>query len=339
MPLSNINYYFSVLFFLILGTSAFSQGPAEPTVDFPPEAANNSKEILSYREAFILGLVEGLTEFLPVSSTGHLILTSSLLGLKEKDAAESGNGNSRSGQPEGSPYSVKSAVDAYSIVIQFGAIAAVALVYKRRIASIFLGLAGKSREGLLLGRNLLAAFAPAVVIGLLLEDIIDTYLFNNLTVAVALMAGGLLIFVLDWRQKRAGKSSSGDELQIFDLTLRQSILVGLFQCVALWPGASRSLMAIVGGYVVGLKPWRAAEFSFLLGLPTLTGAALYKGLKAGPQMLDLLGLGPIIFGCLVAAVSAGLSVTWMIRYLTRHGLAIFGFYRIALAAWMFIFII
>ncbi len=334
MPIAKILCYFSILFFLTSGTVALSQGTADTSEDFPPEAAETA---LSYREALVLGLVEGLTEFLPVSSTGHLILASHLLGLKEKGSAE--NLISQSAEPEGSPYSVKSAVDAYSIVIQFGAIAAVALVYWSRITSIFLGLAGKSREGLLLGRNLLAAFVPAVVIGLLLEDIIDTYLFNNLTVATALMAGGLLIFIIDGWQKRAGKSSSGNDLQIYDLTLRQSILVGLFQCIALWPGASRSLMAIVGGYAVGLKPWRAAEFSFLLGLPTLTGAALYKGLKAGPEMLDLLGLGPVIFGCLVAAISAGLSVTWMVRYLTRHGLSIFGWYRIAVAAWMFAFII
>ncbi len=322
-----MNYYFRycsclVSFFFILGTVAIGQESANAQEIEP----DNPRTVFSYREALVLGLVEGLTEFLPVSSTGHLILTSSLLGLKESE-------------PEGSPYEVKSAVDAYSIVIQFGAIAAVALVYWNRIVSIFLGLAGKSRNGLLLGRNLMMAFVPAVVLGLLLEDIIDTYLFNNLTVAIALMAGGLLIFLMDWRQKRKSSQSSDDDLQIYDLTLRQSFLVGLFQCVALWPGASRSLMTIVGGYVVGLKPWRAAEFSFLLGLPTLTGAAFYKGLKAGPEMLEVLGIGPLLVGCLVAAVSAGLSVKWMVRYLTRHGLAIFGWYRIALAIWMFVFII
>ncbi len=315
-------YCFIVSFFLLLGTAAIGQETAESAPEIEPD---DPKAVLSYQEALVLGLVEGLTEFLPVSSTGHLILAGSLLGLKEND-------------PDGGSDAVKAAVDAYSIVIQFGAIAAVALVYWNRIVSIFLGLAGKNRNGLLLGRNLLVAFVPAVVIGLLLEDIIAAYLFNNLTVAAALMAGGLLIFFMDWWQKRKNRSSAEVETQIYDLTIRQSILVGLFQCVALWPGASRSLMTIVGGCVVGLKPWRAAEFSFLLGLPTLTGAAIYKGLKAGPQMMDVLGFGPLVAGCLVAAVSAGLSVKWMVHYLTRHGLSIFGYYRIALALWIFVFL-
>ncbi len=312
-----------VSFFLLLGTAAIGQEMTETALE---TESGDPQAVLSYREALVLGLVEGLTEFLPVSSTGHLILAGDLLGLKE-------------GEPEGSSNAVKAAVDAYSIVIQFGAIAAVTLVYWSRIVSIFLGLAGKSRNGLLLGRNLLAAFVPAVVIGLLLEDIISAYLFHNFTVAAALMAGGLLIFYMDWWQKRKSRSSPEEDVQIYELTLRQSVLVGLFQCVALWPGASRSLMAIVGGCVVGLKPWRAAEFSFLLGLPTLTGAAFYKGLKAGPEMMDVLGFGPLVVGCLAATVSAGLSVKWMVSYLTRHGLSIFGYYRIALALWIFVYLI
>ena len=327
----SIIHFFSVLLFLLLGATSLGQETVSAASDFEEKPI---EAVLSYQEAFTLGLVEGLTEFLPVSSTGHLIVVSSLLGLREKDPGSIPGENIK---PEGSPYSVKSAVDAYSIVIQFGAIAAVALVYWSRITSIILGLAGKSKKGLLLGRNLLAAFIPAVILGLLLEDLIDTYLFNNLTVASALLAGGLLIFVLDWWKRPAKMKNSGEDKELYDLTLRQSFIIGLFQCVALWPGASRSLMAIAGGYVVGLKPWRAAEFSFLLGLPTLTGAALYKGLKAGPEMLDVLGRGPLIFGCLVAALSAALSVKWMVHYLTRHGLGIFGWYRIGVATWMFVY--
>ncbi len=324
----------ATLLLVLSGAAALAQETEPAGADIE---AKQGEAVLSYKEALVLGLVEGFTEFLPVSSTGHLILASNILGLRGKEPESVPPADL--GKPEGSPYSVKSAVDAYSIVIQFGAIAAVALVFWSRITSILLGLAGRSKNGLLLGRNLLVAFMPAAILGLLLEDFIDAYLFNNLTVAAALLAGGLLIFVLDWWKKPALMKNSGDGKDLFDLTLQQSLLIGLFQCFALWPGASRSLMVIAGGYVVGLKPWRAAEFSFLLGLPVLTGAALYKGFKAGPDMLDILGRGPLFFGCIVAAISAAFSVKWMVNYLTGHGLAIFGWYRIGIAACIFVFFI
>lgn len=323
-----------VILILSLGCTALLW--AQSAGEVPTKEKNTTH--LSYGEAVVLGLVEGVTEFLPISSTGHLILASHFLELDSQEPLHDHNGDSlwntppSPDYPEGNPFTVKSAVDAYTVVIQAGAIAAVALLYWPNIFSILLGVLGKSREGLMLGRNLLAAFLPAVVLGLLLEEIIDTWLFNYGTVTAALFLGGLLMLGVErWRKgkSRAVEAEAGPDLH--ELSLKQSLLIGLFQCVAMWPGMSRSMMTIVGGYVSGLSPRRAAEFSFLLGLPTLTGAALYKGLGAGPNMLEALGWSPVILGCIVAAVSAGLAVKWMVGYLTRHGLALFAWYRIALA--------
>ena len=224
---------------------------------------------------------------------------------------------------------------AYIIVIQAGAIAAVIFLYWSKIVMVFMGIRGKSREGLMLGRNLLVAFIPAVVIGLTIEDLIDKYLFNHWPVLVALVAGAALMLAMEsWRLRRKSSGYGDPETDLHELTIRQSLLIGLLQCVAMWPGTSRSMMVIVGGYMAGLSPRRAAEFSFLLGLPTLGGAAFYKGLKYGPEIMADLGWAPMTLGFVVAAVSAAISVKWLVGYLGRHGLALFAWYRIALAVLM-----
>jgi undecaprenyl-diphosphatase len=285
---------------------------------------------LGYGDAVILGLVEGVTEFLPVSSTGHLVLVNHLLGLNSQAPAHDRQGNPLPAPDAGPPLSVKALADAYAIVIQIGAIAAVLIIYWARVRSMMLGVLGKDRAGLLLARNLLAAFLPAVVIGLLLEDWIDRHLFDSLAVVVALFAGGLLMLAVEaWRRRRGAVLDEGPDLH--EISLRQSLLVGLLQCVAMWPGTSRSMMTIVGGYVIGLSPRRAAELSFLLGLITLSAAAVYKGLKGGAPMVAAFGLGPLLVGGLVAALSAAVAVKWMVGYLSRHGLAVFAWYRMGLA--------
>jgi len=275
---------------------------------------------MSYRDATVYGLVEGITEFLPISSTGHLILVSEALSEQPKTKEH------------------KEAINAYLIVIQAGAILAVALLYRKEIWSIALGILGLDPRGKRLGINLLLGFLPAAMIGPFLDDIIESALFGLLPIAIALLAGGLLMLWAEVRKKRQSTElSAANDKTLDDLTYSNSLCIGFMQCVAMWPGTSRSMMTIVGGYLVGLERARAAEFSFLLGLITLTAAAAYKGLTKWEVMRDNLELGPVLWGCLVAGMSAGLSVYWLVSYLTRRGLGLFVWYRVILSLVVFYF--
>ncbi|WP_221773336.1 undecaprenyl-diphosphate phosphatase [Ruficoccus amylovorans] len=294
---------------------------------------------LTYMDGLILGIVEGVTEYLPVSSTGHLILTNRFLGLDvplpllddEGQLIPGKRIDPATGEP--APFTLEEAANAYAIIIQGGAIIAVVILYWKRLWSIVEGLLGKNRNGLLLLRNLMAGFLPAAFLGLLLDDFIESVLFGVWPVVIALVGGAFLMLGVErWRRARHGSSAPESGPDLHELSIRQSLLVGLLQCVAMWPGTSRSMMTIVGGYVVGLSPARAAEFSFLLGLITLSAASAYKALSLGPQMLAALDLGPVLFGIVVATVAAAFAVKWLVSYLTRHGLALFAWYRLALAA-------
>ncbi|MEO1585036.1 MAG: undecaprenyl-diphosphate phosphatase [Planctomycetota bacterium] len=279
---------------------------------------------MEWWQAAILGLVEGITEYLPVSSTGHLIIASALLGLDE---------------PE-----IKSSVDAFNIVIQGGAILAVLGLYRDRVLQMLRGLVGKSPAGRRLLINLIAAFVPAAVLGVLLDDLIESYLFSTGPVLAALALGGVYMIALDrWklrghrRQAEAGEDDDTDSLAA--MTWKQALFIGFMQCLAMWPGTSRSMMTITAGVIAGLKPKHAAEFSFLLGLPTLGGACVYKLAKnitesadAGTRnIFEVFGVGAFAAGLIVATVSAALAVKWLVGFLNRHGLEAFGWYRIALA--------
>jgi undecaprenyl-diphosphatase len=300
------------------GQSATPASSAQ-TASSPPSTLDEPQ--LGWREATILGLVEGITEFLPVSSTGHLLLANEWLGL---------NGTESPGTSDGA-ISAKEAADAYAIIIQAGAILAVLVLYWRRILQIALGVLGLSPNGRLLARNLLVAFLPAAVLGLLLNDWIESVLFGPLPIAIALVLGSMLMFgVESWRRQQI--DGEDDFIDLHTLGIRQCLLIGLLQCVAMWPGMSRSMMTIVGGYLAGLRPARAAEFSFLLGWVTLTAAAGYKAVSTGPALLGRIDVGPLLLGLTVAFVSAALAVKWLVHYLTRHGLAIFAWYRLLLAA-------
>lgn len=278
-------------------------------------------------DAAILGLVEGITEYLPVSSTGHLIITTALLGL---DA-----------DPE-----TKTAVDAFNIVIQGGAILAVLGLYRHRVAKMIRGLLGRDAAGRRLALNLIVAFLPAAILGVLLDEHIERLLFHPLPVLAALFVGGVVLILLTPWQKRhfatQEEAAAGDEHPAFtdieSLTWRQALAIGLLQCVAMWPGTSRSMATIVGGMLVGLRPRQAAEFSFLLGLPTLGGACVYKGAKnllgEDPSMIEVLGWPALVTGIAVATVSAALAVKWLVGFLSKHGVAAFGWYRIAFAGLM-----
>ena len=276
---------------------------------------------MEWWQAAILGLVEGITEYLPVSSTGHLIIASALMGLDEPG--------------------VKSSVDAFNIVIQGGAILAVLGLYRDRVLQMLRGLVGKSPAGRRLLINLIVAFLPAAVLGVLLDDLIERHLFSTGPVLAALALGGVYMIVLDrWQIRRHRENPEAETDRLAAMTARQALVIGFMQCAAMWPGTSRSMMTITAGVLVGLKPKQAAEFSFLLGLPTLGGACVYKLAKnlkdsadAGtPNIFEVFGIGAFAAGLIVATVSAAFAVKWLVGFLNRHGLEAFGWYRIALAA-------
>lgn len=260
---------------------------------------------MEWWQALILGIVEGLTEYLPVSSTGHLILAQRLIGIEEGEAA-----------------------NAYAICIQAGAIAAVLGLYRGRVRSVLAGFFGRDAQGLRLGLALVAAFAPAATLGLLFDERIEEHLFGLWPVVGAWLVGGLAILAAA-RIPRARAEIGGLALEL--LSWRGGLLIGLAQCLALWPGTSRSLVTILAGLLIGLRLAAAVEFSFLLGVVTLTAATLYKGLASGGLMLELYGPGTMLLGALAAWLSALFAVRWMVRWLESRGLALFGWYRVALA--------
>lgn len=314
------------------------------TASEKPAAVNTEplERQFTYSDALILGLVEGITEYLPVSSTGHLILTNAVLGLdsdaplttKDGDYLWVEDAQAPSGQ---SPFSLSNAADAYAIIIQFGAILAVAILYWRRLLTILMGILGKDPNGLRLFRNLMAAFVPAAVLGLLLDSYIESLLFGIVPVVIALLAGALLMLIVERRySKNKDPQSFENEPDLHQLSIKQCFTVGFLQCVAMWPGTSRSMMTIVGGYLIGLSPVRAAEFSFLLGLITLSAASAYKALSVGPLIVQTVPLGPLLLGLLIATVSAAIAVKWLVNFLTHHGLSPFAWYRIGLAIIVFL---
>ncbi len=297
---------------------------------------------LSAGDAVVLGLVEGVTEFLPISSTGHLIIANQILGL-ESDKQLTG----REGQllwhnppskerPAGVPLTLKLAADTYTVVIQVGAIMAVVMLYWRQILLMLIGLMGRSSPGFRLLRNVGLAFLPVAILGFFLHDLISKYLFSIEAVIAAQIGGAfLMLWAERWRRQNSGIGFSRGEPS--ELTVPKALGIGIAQCVALWPGTSRSMMTIVPGYLAGLSPAKAAEFSFLVGLPTLAGAAVYKGYKSGPAMIEVFGWGSVLLGGLVAALSALAAVKFLVHFISRHGLTGFAYYRLALAVVLTVF--
>ncbi|HVU17263.1 MAG TPA: undecaprenyl-diphosphate phosphatase [Candidatus Didemnitutus sp.] len=291
---------------------------------------------LSVTDAVVLGVVEGVTEYLPVSSTGHLIIACKFLGLESDKPLQDASGQPlwyrKPGpkHPDGEPLTVKLAADTYTVIIQVGAIAAVVLLYWPHLVNMLMGLLGRSRPGLLLLRNVILAVLPAGVIGFLAADWINDHLFSEkVVIAAQVLGAGLMFWAEHWRKKNSSVGSNRNEPT--QLTPPKALGIGFAQCVAMWPGMSRSMVTIVGGYLAGLPPVRAAEFSFLVGLPTLSGAALLKGLKTGPAMIQVFGWGNMLLGCLVAAVCAAIAVKFLVALLSRHGLAAFAWYRLVMA--------
>lgn len=292
---------------------------------------------LSASDAIVLGVVEGVTEFLPISSTGHLIIANQLLGLESQQQLTGKDGQvlwykkPSTKNPEGVPLTLKLAADTYAVVIQVGAIAAVVFLYWTQLTSMLAGLFGRSSSGVRLLRNVLLAFAPVAFAGFFLSGLIDKYLFSVGSVIGSLVIGAIIMLWAEkWRRANSGIGFSKGEPA--DLTPGKALGIGLAQCLALWPGTSRSMVTIVGGYLAGLNPGKAAEFSFLVGLPTLAGAAVYKGAKSGSAMIEVFGWSNVLLGAAVAAISAVIAVKFLVHFISRNGLAVFAYYRLILAA-------
>jgi undecaprenyl-diphosphatase len=262
--------------------------------------------------AILLGIVEGLTEYLPVSSTGHLVLAGHWLGLPDDDPATS----------------------AFEIVVQFGALLAVIVHYRKLLASRIAGLFSRDAAALRLLAALAVAFLPTAVAGLVLRHTIKEHLFGLKPVAAALLAGGVLMIVVE--RLRAARGVPGDT-GLDKVTVRRALAIGLGQCFSLWPGASRAMCTILAGQLTGLSTATAAEFSFLLALPTLGAATLYESYKSRAALETHVGGASLAAGLAVSFLVAWAVIASFLRYLRRRGLEPFGWYRIlvgAVALWV-----
>lgn len=280
-------------------------------------AGESVGQMLTWWKAAALGVVEGITEYLPISSTGHLLVTARLLDL-----------------PSGKDTPGLDAVNTYVIAIQFGAILAVLGLFRRRFVQMLQGLVGRNPVGLHLLNALVIAFLPSAVLGFALDKKIEDTLFGPWPVIIAWIAGGVLILALEYSGRipdRGVPVEPGLNLLV-EITYRQALVIGLAQCVALWPGTSRSLASIVGALLVGVAMPAAVEFSFLLGFATLTAATGFKLVKDGGTLVDQFGLAHPLIGALFAFVAAVLAIRWLVTYLQRHDLKIFAWYRFAIAA-------
>jgi undecaprenyl-diphosphatase len=276
------------------------------TTDDVAQAA--SDELTAWKAA-VLGLVEGVTEYLPISSTAHLHVTQRLLDVGTTKATED-------------------AADTYAITIQGGAILAVLLLYRRRLLAMFTGAFGRDEAGRRVLVAVVIALVPAVGTAVVFEQPIKDNLLGAGPIVAAWVAGGLLILWLSPRLRELGSRG----IALDDITPRHALLIGVAQILALWPGTSRSLVTIVAGVFLGLSLAAAVEFSFLLGFVTLAGATAYETLKNGDILVDTYGVLNPLIGFAVAFVSAAVAIRWMVTYLQRHDLSIFGWYRLAVAA-------
>ncbi|MCU0769872.1 MAG: undecaprenyl-diphosphate phosphatase [Burkholderiaceae bacterium] len=266
-------------------------------------------DLLDLAKAAILGIVEGLTEFLPISSTGHLIVASSLLRFHGPQVAT------------------------FEIAIQTGAMFAVIWEYRRRLLATLAGI-GSQAAAQRFALNVAIAFAPAVVFGLLLGKVIKDHLFHPVPVAAAFVVGGLIILWAEARHKRAygerdlqGQRHARVET-VDDMSPLDALKVGLLQCLALIPGTSRSGATIIGAMLIGLSRKAATEFSFYLAIPTLIGAGAYSVWKQRDAFVA--SDAPVFaVGLVFAFFSAWLCIRWLIRYISTHDFTIFAWYRIA----------
>lgn len=251
-------------------------------------------------KAALMGIVEGLTEFLPISSTGHLILAGTLLGFHDEKAK------------------------VFDIAIQTGAILAVILVYWQKIRDTVVALPSE-RQAQRFALNVLIAFFPAVVLGLLAGKAIKAHLFTAEVVATAFIIGG---FIILWAEKRQTRPDTAPRIHDVDqMDWRDALKLGLVQCLAMIPGTSRSGATIIGGMLLGLSRKAATDFSFYLAIPTLIGAGAYSLYKER-ALLSMADLPMFGVGLLFSFVSAWLCVRWLLRFISTHNFNGFAWYRI-----------
>ncbi len=267
-----------------------------------------SMDLWTAVQALILGVVEGLTEFLPISSTGHQIIVADLLDFGGERAM------------------------AFNIIIQLGAILAVVWEFRRKILDVVTGLPTQ-RNAQRFTLNLLIAFLPAVVLGVIFADLIHHYLFNPITVATALVVGGIVMLWAE-RREHAVHAETVDEI-----TWKDALKVGFAQCLAMIPGTSRSGSTIIGGLLFGLSRKTATEFSFFLAMPTMVGAAVYSGYKYR-DLFQPADLPVFALGFVTSFIFAMIAVKGLLKFIASHSYAAFAWYRIAfglliLATWQF----
>ncbi|QQX61694.1 undecaprenyl-diphosphate phosphatase [Pseudomonas chlororaphis] len=265
-------------------------------------------ELWTAVQALILGIVEGLTEFLPISSTGHQIIVADLLNFGGERAM------------------------AFNIIIQLGAILAVVWEFRRKILDVVTGLPTQ-RNAQRFTINLLIAFLPAVVLGVIFADLIHEYLFNPITVATALVVGGLVMLWAERRQHEIHANS------VDEISWKDALKVGFAQCLAMIPGTSRSGSTIIGGLLFGLSRKTATEFSFFLAMPTMVGAAVYSGYKYR-NLFQPDDLPVFAIGFITSFIFAMIAVRGLLKFIANHSYAAFAWYRIAfglviLATWQF----
>ncbi|AIR90996.1 undecaprenyl-diphosphate phosphatase [Pseudomonas cremoricolorata] len=262
----------------------------------------------SAAQAIILGIVEGLTEFLPISSTGHQIIVADLIDFGGERAM------------------------AFNIIIQLGAILAVVWEFRRKIGDIVVGLPRQPRARRFT-LNLLIAFMPAVVLGVIFADLIHHYLFNPITVAAALVIGGVIML---WAERRVHRI---EVEHVDEMNWSHALKIGFVQCLAMIPGTSRSGSTIIGGLLFGLSRQAATEFSFFLAMPTMVGAAVYSGYKYR-DLFQPADLPVFALGFVVSFIFAMIAVRALLKFIAHHSYAAFAWYRIVfgvliLATWAF----
>ena len=256
----------------------------------------------SFFKAMIMGLIEGITEFIPVSSTAHLLIASYLINFN----------------------SIKNQL--FEIVIQFGAILAITIVYRHKIFDIIKNIRSNSTNQKFL-LNIIIAFLPAILFGALFHKFIKLYFFNPLVIGLSMLIGGFIILIVEkFYQKNISQNKEMKEINI-----KSSLLIGLFQCLAMIPGVSRSGATIIGAMFLGVSRAKATEFSFFLAIPTIFSASIFD-LYKNYQDLTLENIELIIFGSVIAFLSSLIVIKWLISFVAKNNFLIFATYRIIIGA-------
>lgn len=268
-----------------------------------------SGEMLLILKAIIIGIVEGITEFLPISSTGHMILVGQFIGFNDVS------------------YN-KAYVDMFMVVIQLGAILAIVVLFWDKILDSLKpkNLFNTRGSGFKLWLNILIAFIPAAIIGLLFNDKIDEKLMYAKPVAFALIFGAILMLILENKYRRGNKTN-----RLEDVSFKQALIIGVFQCLSLWPGMSRSASTIMGGWIGGLTTFAAAEFSFFLAIPTMVAASGYKLLKLQISMSANQSIA-LVVGFVVSFLVALVVVEKFMNFLKKKPMRVFAIYRICVGS-------